>query len=188
MLPIGKYATSEELLELGENRECTICTDEHTAPVRPPFRVALAVPTREIGNPPAAPSRADRSSRVCVCVCVCRLVHSCGRFASSVGTSTARSASLPGASGTREPAPVHSAVRPLFRLSARTPTARRHYFLRCFDVKTAEQLVTPRPCHSNLVVVYSYVRRSTQKTILSTPCEARRVARRPAVRHDATNT
>ena len=33
-LPMGKYASMEEVMELGENRECTICTDEHTAPVR----------------------------------------------------------------------------------------------------------------------------------------------------------
>lgn len=33
-LPMGKYASTEEVMELGEERECTICTDEHTNPVR----------------------------------------------------------------------------------------------------------------------------------------------------------
>ena len=32
-LPVGKYATQEELLELGEDG-CTICQEEHTAPVK----------------------------------------------------------------------------------------------------------------------------------------------------------
>ena len=32
-LPIGKYASADEIVELGEDG-CTICHDEHTAPVR----------------------------------------------------------------------------------------------------------------------------------------------------------